>query len=412
VKNSSHTEFAGLPERALIELLLVALIATFAGAFVAPLASRALAGEVLFQSGDIKNGWKVYYEKKCVYCHAVWGEGAHIGPDLGRLWGEEVTASQLAGSFWNHAPDMWARMTMKGIPADSLSYGEVVDLFSFLQFINFIDEPGDPERGREVIAKNGCMRCHSLKPGGAEEAPDLTRWGELINPIVWAQKMWNHAPQMLAHTQRAGIAWPVFLEGEMIHLVAYIQENSSQGEIEYLASGDPASGKRVFSEKNCVRCHSIDGAGGSIGPDLARKEEFPRTLSRVAAEMWNHAPEMITRMRERDIRWQSFTSQEMADLLAYVLSVRFYREQEDPERGRALFDEKHCSSCHTAGGIGPDILTLEEKVTATRIAQVMWNHGPSMLRTMQEMGIEWPIFEKKEMSYLIGFFNREQDERK
>jgi cytochrome c2 len=128
--------------------------------------------------------------------------------------------------------------------------------------------------------------------------------------------------------------------------------------------------------------------------------------------MWNHAPEMITRMRERDIRWQSFTSQEMADLLAYVLSVRFYREQEDPERGRALFDEKHCSSCHTAGGIGPDILTLEEKVTATRIAQVMWNHGPSMLRTMQEMGIEWPIFEKKEMSYLIGFFNREQDERK
>lgn len=392
--------------------LFAVLFAIAAGGLIAIFSSIALGGEDLFETGDIKNGWRVYYEKKCVHCHAVWGEGAHIGPDLGRLWGEEVTASQLAGSFWNHAPQMWARMTVKGIPADSLSYAEVVDLFAFLQFINFIDEPGDPERGREVIAKNGCMRCHSLKPGIGEEAPDLTRWGELINPIVWAQKMWNHAPEMLSHTQRAGISWPIFLEGEMIHLVAYIQENSPQGEIEYLASGDPASGKRVFSAKNCVRCHSIGDRGGTLGPDLARKEEFPRTLSRVAAEMWNHAPEMITRMRERDIRWQSFTSQEMADLLAYIFSVRFYREEDDPERGRAIFDEKHCSSCHTPGGIGPDLVHGEERITAARIAQVMWNHGPSMLRMMQEMGIEWPVFEKDEMSYLTSFFNQMRGEGK
>lgn len=383
---------------------------SFLGAVCLCTATHVLGADELFEQGDIKSGWKVYYEKNCVYCHAVWGEGAHLGPDLGRLWGEEVTAARLAGSFWNHAPEMWAKMVTRGIPPESLTYEEVVDLFSFLQFINFIDESGDPERGREVIAKNGCMRCHSLKPDGREAAPDLTRWGRLINPIVWAQKMWNHAPQMLSHTRRIGVNWPVFLEEEMVHLVAYIQENSVQGEMEYLASGNPLSGKRIFSQKQCVRCHSIDGVGGKIGPDLARKIDFPRTLSRVAAQMWNHAPEMIRLMNEYKIQWQEFSSQEMADLLAYIFYVRFYVEKVDPERGRVIFNKKQCSTCHVTGGVGPDLIHREGKLTATKMAHVMWNHGPSMLRTMEEMGMEWPIFENDEMSYLISFFNSIKEE--
>lgn len=401
MKNERRRGFTALS--ILVVLLIMVVTLTITGTW-------ASGEDEFFEKGNIKNGWKVYYEKKCVHCHAVWGEGAHIGPDLGRLWGEEVTAAQLAGSFWNHAPEMWARMTVKGIPSDSLDYREVVDLFAFLQFINFIDEPGDPERGREVIAKNGCMRCHSLKPEEEGGAPDLLRWGNLINPVVWAQKMWNHAPEMLSHTQQAGIRWPVFLEEEMVHLVAYIQENSIRGEMEYLASGDPLSGKKMFTEKKCVQCHAIDGVGGKVGPDLAREKDFPRTLTQMAAEMWNHAPEMIRRMKNRRIKWEDFSAQEMADLLAYVFYVRFYREKSDIDRGRTIFNEKQCSSCHVAGGLGPDLVDREGKLTATKIAHVMWNHGPTMLRTMEELGMEWPIFEKDEMSYLIGFFNNIKNE--
>lgn len=384
--------------------MLAALVIVL-GALLIGSVDGAQAEDQFSEKGDIKNGWKIYYEKKCVYCHAVWGEGAHIGPDLGRLWGEEVTAAKLAGTFWNHAPDMWVRMTMRGIPADSLTNEEVLDLFSFLQFINFIDEPGDPDRGREVIAKNECMRCHSLKLEAGGDAPDLARWGNLINPVVWAQKMWNHAPQMLSHTKKAGIKWPVFLEEEMVHLVAYIQANSSQGEVEFLASGEPLAGKKVFSRKKCSRCHSIAGVGGKAAPDLARTEGFPRTLSQVAAEMWNHAPEMMRMMDEYQIQWKDFSSQEMADLLAYIFYVRFYGEKSDHEMGRSIFIEKQCSACHVTGGLGPDLVNRKGRLTATKIAQVMWNHGPSMLRTMEEMEIEWPIFEKNEMSYLISFFN-------
>jgi putative heme-binding domain-containing protein len=40
---------------------------------------------------------------------------------------------------------------------------------------------------------------------------------------------------------------------------------------EALASGDPAAGERVFRSQstNCLSCHSVGGAGGTVGPDLA-----------------------------------------------------------------------------------------------------------------------------------------------
>jgi cytochrome c2 len=34
-------------------------------------------------------------------------------------------------------------------------------------------------------------------------------------------------------------------------------------------TGDPISGRRIFVDRGCVRCHSIWGNGGTLGPDFA-----------------------------------------------------------------------------------------------------------------------------------------------
>ena len=35
-------------------------------------------------------------------------------------------------------------------------------------------------------------------------------------------------------------------------------------------SGDPASGEKLYASKGkCARCHTVDGRGGAIGPDLS-----------------------------------------------------------------------------------------------------------------------------------------------
>ena len=45
---------------------------------------------------------------------------------------------------------------------------------------------------------------------------------------------------------------------------------------------DPLAGSRVFGDKGCVKCHAINGVGGTSGPDLARIQR-PRTFYDLAA---------------------------------------------------------------------------------------------------------------------------------
>ena len=54
--------------------------------------------------GDIKEGWKVFYQKGCSQCHSIWGEGGKGGPDLGTLPQAYVSQAQLAALMWNHSP--------------------------------------------------------------------------------------------------------------------------------------------------------------------------------------------------------------------------------------------------------------------------------------------------------------------
>ena len=63
------------------------------------------------------------------------------------------------------------------------------------------------------------------------------------------------------------------------------------------ASQDPRAGASVFTAKGCVTCHAISGAGGKVGPDLARISR-PRSFFDLAAGMWNHLPRMAERMQQ------------------------------------------------------------------------------------------------------------------
>ena len=107
-------------------------------------------GEYLLP-GNFKEGWKVFTTKRCGACHAIWGEGGKGGPDLGSLPEAYVSQSQLAALMWNHGPDMWGRMSSKKIPFQKIEKKEMADLFAFLYFIRYMDEPGDPKKGKSLM---------------------------------------------------------------------------------------------------------------------------------------------------------------------------------------------------------------------------------------------------------------------
>jgi putative heme-binding domain-containing protein len=57
-------------------------------------------------------------------------------------------------------------------------------------------------------------------------------------------------------------------ELEIWRMVAYVRQLSRQGTPEP-ATGDPTAGALVYQKNGCASCHSIDGKGSFLGPDLS-----------------------------------------------------------------------------------------------------------------------------------------------
>jgi mono/diheme cytochrome c family protein len=378
-------------------LCLVALLFFFGGlAFLEKTSGAERKGEYLLP-GDIKEGWRVFNQKRCGQCHAIWGEGGKGGPDLGALPQAYVSQAQLAALMWNHSPEMWGRMIAKKIPLGKIDTKEMADLFAFLYFIRYMDEPGNPQKGKTLV-DGACGKCHTPKEGTKS---DLSRWAMYTNPILWAQMMWNHSPQMEKEMRRVGLSKIEFKGSEMVDLIAYIRSLSASAEKVYIVPGDTASGEKHFAQRGCAKCHT---PGGEY--DLSKKREFPRTLAQLAGVMWNHSQEMRKGMEEKGIAFPQLSTQEMADLVAYLFSTRYFDEPGNAERGKAVFVRKRCNLCHTKGAKEGDLFQLKGQISPIFIAQVMWNHGPEMLEKMRKAKVPWQKIDGKEMVDLMEYLNR------
>jgi mono/diheme cytochrome c family protein len=348
--------------------------------------------------GDVKEGWRVFIQKKCSECHAIWGEGSKGGPDLGTLPQAYVNQSQLAALMWNHGPDMWGRMAAKKIPSEKITTKEMANLFAFLYFIRYMDEPGNPQKGKALMER-ACGKCHTPTPKEGAKS-DLSRWGMYTNPILWTQMMWNHSGEMEKEMEAKGIPHFEFDGNEMVDLIAYIRSLSPGAEKVYLSPGDPKSGERLFTQKGCIQCHL---SGSEY--DLSVKKDFPRTLAQLAGMMWNHSAEMRKGMERRGISFPTLSSQEMADLVAYLFSTRYFDEPGNPEKGKTIFLKKQCNLCHVKEAKTGDLSRLKGQISPIFMAQVMWNHGPEMLEKMRKAKISWQKMDGKEMVDLMEYLN-------
>jgi mono/diheme cytochrome c family protein len=188
---------------------------------------RAAAGSVertYIQPGNPQNGKKLFAEKRCIQCHSVADSettNKAQAPNLRvRLSGSLV---KIAGAMWNDGPQMWSKMSERGIAVPSLSSEEMSDLISYLYFLQFIDPAGDVRRGRVVYEEKRCARCHSLPGVGGTAGPDLFKAAKTKTPLEMVTDMWNHATTMEQKMLEENLQWPVFKGGEMADLLAYLQ---------------------------------------------------------------------------------------------------------------------------------------------------------------------------------------------
>jgi cytochrome c551/c552 len=175
---------------------------------------------------------------------------------------------------------------------------------------------------------------------------------------------------------------------------------------EYQMPDNPLKGRFIFEQKGCITCHSYNSESNTVGPDLGRKKFYGSFLE-LASIMWNHLPEMLRQMRELNLPFPEFSSTEMVDLTAYLYFLRYLGEPGNLYRGKILVEEKGCLTCHAVGKKGEDLAPAFDKlskyVSPLYLAQSLWNHGPEMDESLQNMGLERPRFEKGEIVDLSAY---------
>src|SRR3990172_11545092 len=102
-------------------------------------------------------GALVFDQKGCGKCHAIWGSGGTLGPDLATV-DQGWSVVEFAGVLWNHSPKMMEAMEEMKISRPKLTPEEMTALTAYLFYLNFFDKPGDAARGGGLISNKGGIK--------------------------------------------------------------------------------------------------------------------------------------------------------------------------------------------------------------------------------------------------------------
>jgi len=350
----------------------------------------AAAGAASAWPADAQRGAEVLRRENCLQCHSLRGQGGSAAPDLARRIGQGYTPASLASLVWNHGPTMWAAMSAKNIALPSVTQNDAEDLFAYLYSVRFFEKPGDAGRGKQVFEQKHCAECHSLKTPARGPGQPVANWKSLSDPIALVEAMWNHSSDMKTELAQRQKVWVALTGQELTDLTVYLQNLPSlAGATPELTLPDPATGKPLF-DQNCAQCHK---------DSLALDRRFSnQTLLDVAAEMWNHIPRMIAA--------PVLSADEMRRIVAYAWERQYLGPSGNVAKGRKVFTEKRCASCHDDPGAKDARFSRGERVfTPLSMIPVVWAHGPRMLEEMKRKGVAWPHLTSEDVTNLAAFLN-------
>jgi len=278
------------------------------------------------EPGNGERGRYLFNEKGCNKCHPLSGKGAEGEPGLDQF-PQNISPVFLGQMIWNHGPVMIARMVNLGIKWPVFEGREMIDLLEYIR-INakgaketaFIT-PGNPREGKQVFISKGCIKCHAIRGEGGKGGEDLGKRAKTLYTTLTqiASMMWNKGPTVLAKMAQTQSGIPQFTPKEMADLMAYLYFLHFIDE-----PGNPAKGKRVFSEAGCTKCHGLNG-DGKQGEwktiDLSKYQKTTNPMD-IVAGIWSHGVEIEKAMREKKAPWPRFKKGELSDLLEFIRSPK------------------------------------------------------------------------------------------
>jgi mono/diheme cytochrome c family protein len=352
-------------------------------------------------------GWQVFAQKDCGKCHTVRGGGGTAGPDLSRVQ-TGTSFFDMGAALWNHLPRMGAKMRQMGIERARLTPVEASNLIAFLFTTQYFDDSGDARRGEALFASKSCATCHAVGGKGGSVGPALDPLKRANSPVLVAAAMWNHAPAMNEAFRQHRVERPTFEGKELLDIIAYVVATArdTSTDTQQVIPGTPDRGRVLFAEKKCAACHAVGGVGAKVGPDLGRAGHHI-SLTAFAARMWNHAPAMLAKMKELNIDAPTLSGQEMADIVAYLFTSRYFEPTASAKRGATLVQSKGCLGCHAVAGKGArggvDFARSSVVATPASLVAALWNHGRGMEAEAEKRHIALPGLRGGELADISAY---------
>jgi putative heme-binding domain-containing protein len=222
---------------------------------------------------DIEYGSRLYAQH-CFGCHGATGDGV-AGVDLrSGKFRNAVTDPQLRTVITNGFPT-------SGMPAFKLDPVELTGLVAYLRNMNTFDsgsvKPGDETRGHAIVeGKGACLSCHRIDNVGSRKAPDLSDVGANRSAGSLERSLRDPTSQMMPINRPVRI---VTRDGKVI------------------------TGRRLNEDTYTVQITDEDG----------------RLYSLVKSELREFTVSTTSTMPSYE---KELTSAEMADVVAYLLSLK------------------------------------------------------------------------------------------
>lgn len=206
--------------------------------------------------------------------------------------------------------------------------------------------------GHRIFRERGCLYCHSIGGEGGAVGPDLTNVASRRDRAALLAYLAD-PESMIPHSLHPKLQ---FTDQELQDLAAYL-----------LTLGAPvtysAEAPGLFNQ-DCASCHTIDGSGGKVGPDLSRVGSF-RSVGYLAAFIKD--PESVIAGGAMPAFEDKLSEAQISDLAAYLSSFKGSTGSTTTttaaSTAQALFAQK-CAGCHSAPpGAG---LTAEQAAEVIR----------------------------------------------
>jgi cytochrome c2 len=175
--------------------------------------------KVFLGVGNVENGLKVFTDKGCVKCHAIFGKGGKDAPDLGKTV-SQANVTTLITKLWNHTGKMREKFQEKKLEWPSFQETEMNDLIVFLYSLNYEDKPGDSQKGETIFRNKQCVDCHFKTD---EDKNKIVGDIKSADAILFATQLWNHIPAMEAAMVTQAVPWPTMSGQDLRDVLAFLK---------------------------------------------------------------------------------------------------------------------------------------------------------------------------------------------